>query len=63
MALAANYFRVQEYGNAVVGEKVQTVYDAETGMVGQKKPQWHKYQPVTVELHSCMQNKYKLDKL
>ena len=37
MALAANRIRVQQYGDAVVGEQTQVVYDEETGIVGQKK--------------------------
>ena len=37
MALATNRIRVQQYGDAVVGEQTQVVYDEETGVVGQKK--------------------------
>jgi len=37
MALSANQIRVQRYGEAMVGEQTQTVYDAETGLLGQKK--------------------------
>ena len=37
MALAANRIRVQQYGDAVVGEQTQLVYDEETGILGQKK--------------------------
>lgn len=37
MALAANHIRVQQYGDAVVGEQTRIVYDEETGILGQTK--------------------------
>ena len=37
MALAAQRTRIQQYGDAVVGEQTQVVYDEESGLIGQKK--------------------------
>ena len=37
MALAAQRTRIQRFGDAVVGEQTQLVYDEESGLVGQKK--------------------------
>ena len=37
MALTANHVRVEQHGDAMMGEYTQFVYDEETGMAGQKK--------------------------
>ncbi len=37
MALTANHVRVEQQGDAVMGEYTQFVYDEETGMAGKKK--------------------------
>ncbi|XP_064404384.1 uncharacterized protein LOC135349720 isoform X2 [Halichondria panicea] len=37
MALTANHVRVEQHGDAMMGEYTQFVYDKETGMAGQKK--------------------------
>ena len=37
MALAAQRTRIQRFGDAVVGEQTQLVYDEESGLVRQKK--------------------------
>ena len=37
MALTANHVRIEQHGDAMMGERTQLVYDEETGMVGQKK--------------------------
>ncbi len=37
MALTAKHVRIEQHGEALLGEYTQYVHDKETGMVGQKK--------------------------
>lgn len=37
MAIAASRVRIQQHGDAMLGQRVDNVYDERTGMIGQKK--------------------------
>ena len=37
MAIAASRVRIQQHGDAMIGERVDRVYDERTGIIGEKK--------------------------